>query len=561
MTATLRAFLVNSSRAFGVEPQHLKDPAADSDVQTALLQDVIALREMGHADRSLALLDVAAEAGLRSDWIEDNRARALLALGREGEAQALLQSLSGCGTDAVAAAAREQLAALGGAIPAPAPAAAAEPIDLTPLQEDVLAPSALAPELKAVLDAAIALRESGQVEASLAMLDRCSAEGSRSPWLAGNRARALLLLDQRDEAQAIWQALLGSAHEAVSSSAQAMLELLEAERLKQLRDEWLQLAQAEAETLPELESAEATALADLERPVLEASIRLRDQGAAALSLRLLEAAREAGLCSAWIDDNRARALVQLNRRAEAQVIWEALAQGDDEGVRAMATEMAELQRTQLVKELSAQLRQLLQNEGRVVQHLPESAPAQLMELELPLLKEAIGLREANDVALSLQVLEAAVAAGLRSGWIDDNRARALVNLERYSEAVELWQALLTRDTPALQEAAAAMLELNEARGLEQGVLLEVDRLLEQADSSEQGSAAALEFLTDALLQNPDRDALQEKLQSVATALESSADAEATFAELKPQRQVLKGFDAFLSVLEQRYATASAVDAE
>ena len=561
MTATLRAFLVNSSRALGVEPQHLKDPAADGDVQTALLQDVIALREMGHADRSLALLDVAAEAGLRSDWIEDNRARALLALGREGEAQALLQSLSGCGTDVVAAAAREQLAALGGAIPAPAPAAAAEPIDLTPLQEDVLAPSALSPELKAELDAAIALRESGQVEASLAMLDRCSAEGNRSPWLAGNRARALLLLDQRDEAQAIWQALLGSAHEAVTSSAQAMLELLEAERLKQLRDEWLQLAQAEAETLPELESAEATALADLERPVLEASIRLRDQGAAALSLRLLEAAREAGLCSAWIDDNRARALVQLNRRAEAQVIWEELAQGDDEGVRAMATEMAELQRTQLVKELSAQLRQLLQNEGRVVQHLPETAPAQLMELELPLLKEAIGLREANDVALSLQLLEAAVAAGLRSGWIDDNRARALVNLERYSEAVELWQALLTSDTPALQEAAAAMLELNEARGLEQGVLLEVDRLLEQADSSEQGSAAALEFLTDALLQNPDRDALQEKLQSVATALESSADAEATIAELKPQRQVLKGFDVFLSVLEQRYATASAVDAE
>ena len=561
MTATLRAFLVNSSRALGAEPKYLIDPAAVGDVQTALLQDVIALREMGHADRSLALLDVAAEAGLRSDWIEDNRARALLALGREGEAQALLQSLSGCGTDVVAAAAREQLAALGGAIPAPAPAAAAEPIDLTPLQEDVLAPSALAPELKAVLDAAIALRESGQVEASLAMLDRCSAEGNRSPWLAGNRARALLLLDQRDEAQAIWQALLGSAHEAVTSSAQAMLERLEAERLKQLRDEWLQLAQAEAETLPELESAEATALADLERPVLEASIRLRDQGAAALSLRLLEAAREAGLCSAWIDDNRARALVQLNRRAEAQVIWEELAQGDDEGVRAMATEMAELQRTQLVKELSAQLRQLLQNEGRVVQHLPETAPAQLMELELPLLKEAIGLREANDVALSLQLLEAAVAAGLRSGWIDDNRARALVNLERYSEAVELWQALLTSDTPALQEAAAAMLELNEARGLEQGVLLEVDRLLEQADSSEQGSAAALEFLTDALLQNPDRDALQEKLQSVATALESSADAEATSTGLKPQRQVLKGFDAFLSVLEQRYATASAADAE
>ena len=646
MTATLRAFLVNSSRALGVEPQHLKDPAADGDVQTALLKDVIALREMGHAEHSLALLDVAAEAGLASDWIGDNRARALLALGRNDEAQALLQSLSGCGTEAVAAAAREQLEGLGAVQPASAPAATAEPIDptpvledairlresgeaeaslqvleqalaqglqspwiddnraralvqlerraealaiwetlaqgddeglramaeemaarqrqelaLTPLQEDVLAASELAPELKAVLDAAIALRESGQVEASLAMLDRCSAEGNRSPWLAGNRARALLLLDRQEEARAIWQALAGSVHEAVSSAAQAMLERLEAERLQALRAEWLQMAQAEGESLPELDAAEATVLADLERPVLEASIRLRDQGTAALSLRLLEAAREAGVCSAWIDDNRARALVQLNRRAEALAIWEALAEGDDEGVRAMATEMAERQRSKLVEDLNGELRQLLQTQGRVVQHLPETAPAQLAEMELPLLKEAIALREANDVELSLQVLEAAVAAGLRSGWIDDNRARALVNLERYSEAVTLWQALLTSDTPALQEAVASMLELNEARGVAQGVLLEVDRLLEQADSPEQCAAAALEFLTDALLQNPDSDALQEKLQSVAVAQKPATDGAAPFAELKPQRLALEGFDAFLSVLEQRYATASAVDAE
>ena len=83
MIATLRAFLVNSSRALGVEPQHLNDPAADGDVQTALLKDVIALREAGDADRSLLLLEAAMEAGLVSDWVEANRARALLALGRE----------------------------------------------------------------------------------------------------------------------------------------------------------------------------------------------------------------------------------------------------------------------------------------------------------------------------------------------------------------------------------------------------------------------------------------------------------------------------------------------
>jgi hypothetical protein len=412
-----------------------------------------------------------------------------------------------------------------------------------------------------VLDAAIALRESGQVEASLAILDRCSAEGHRSPWLAGNRARALLLLDRRDEALAIWQALAHSAHEAVSSSAQAILERLEAERLKALRDEWLQLARADGESLPELEAAEAKALVDLERPMLEAAIRLRDQGAVALSLRVLEAAREAGLRSPWIEDNRARALVQLNRRAEAQEIWEALAEGDDEGVRAMAEEMAARQRGKMAQELNAQLRQLLQNEGRVVQHLPETAPAQLTELEVPLLQEAIALREANDVELSLQVLEAAVAAGLRSGWIDDNRARALVNLEHYSEAVALWQDLLMSDIPALREAAAAMLELNEARGVQQGVLLEVDRLLEQAETPEQGASSALEFLTEALMQNPDCDALQEKLRSLVSAHKPASHSETTFSELKLHQQVLDGFEAFLSVLEQRYASAPSADAE
>ncbi|MEB3241335.1 MAG: hypothetical protein VKJ31_04745, partial [Synechococcus sp.] len=219
------------------------------------------------------------------------------------------------------------------------------------------------------------------------------------------------------------------------------------------------------------------------------------------------------------------------------------------------------QRGKMAQELNAQLRQLLQTEGRVVQHLPETAPAQLTELEVPLLQEAIALREANDVELSLALLEAAVAAGLRSGWIDDNRARALVNLEHYSEAVALWQTLLMSDIPALREAAAAMLELNEARGVQQGVLLEVDRLLEQAETPEQGASSALEFLTEALMQNPDCDALQEKLRSLVSAHKPASHSETSFSELKLHQQVLDGFEAFLSVLEQRYASAPSADAE
>ena len=474
------------------------------------------------------------EAGLVSDWVEDNRARALLALGRTDEALALLQALSVCGTDAVAAAAREQLATLGDVVPAPATAATPAPIDLTPVLED-----------------AIRLRESGKAEASLQVLDAAVAAGLCSGWIEDNRARALVQLERRAEALVIWEALAQGDDEGLQAMAEEMAaRQRQALALTPLQEDVL----APSELAPEL------------KVLLDEAIALRESGQVEASLAMLDRCSSEGNRSPWLAGNRARALLALGRIDEALAIWHALVGSSHKAVSGSAKAMlerleAESQRSNLVEELNGDLRQLLQNEGRVVQHLPESAPAQLMELELPLLKEAIGLREANDVALSLQVLEAAVAAGLRSGWIDDNRARALVNLERYSEAVELWQALLTSDTPALQDSAKEMLELNEARGLEQGVLLEVDRLLEQADSSEQGSAAALEFLTDALLQNPDRDALQEKLQSVASALESSADAEATFAELKPQRQVLKGFDVFLSVLEQRYATASAVDAE
>jgi hypothetical protein len=678
MSSTLRAFLVNSSRALGVEPHHLIQPDANSDVQTALLQDVIALRDQGHADRSLALLDAAAEAGLSSDWIQDNRARALLALGRDQEALAVLEPLTACGTEAVAKAAWQQMEVLTGPAvgdsveAAPAAAAVAGPeeaVDPTPvlkeaiqlresgdaqaslevleqalaqglsspwiednraralvmlerraealaiwerlaegedegvrgmaaemasrqrqalealtdssidalidestdetthteeasakgrpltaLEEDVLAESELSPELKAQLDAAIALRESGQVEASMAMLDRCSQEGQRSPWLAENRARVLLQLARRDEAETIWQALAGSTHEAVSGSAQAMLQQLENQRLQAVRDQWLQLAEAAGESLPGLESVQAGRLAELERPLLEESIRLRNSGAVGVSLELLDAAVEEGLRSPWVDDNRARALVMLERRAEALAIWERLAEGDDERVRAMAAQMAESQGQMLLEELQASLRQVGEAQGRAMPHLLEAKPSLLIDLELPVLKQAIDLRESGDWDLSLQLLEAAIAGGLTSPWINDNRARVLVNLERYSEAVELWQQLLDCDIPGLEDSAKAMLELNQDRGLEQTVLQNVDRALNEASSAEAGRAAALELLTDALLKDSECEAFQERLGQLAATQASNADpaeGSSQFPELDSHQKVLEGFDLFLSVLEKR----------
>ena len=93
MSATLHAFLRSSCRALGVEPRHLDDPSAAEDPLTALLQEAIALREEQRPELSLQVLEMACTAGLSSDWIDDNRARALLALDRIEEAEALLRRL------------------------------------------------------------------------------------------------------------------------------------------------------------------------------------------------------------------------------------------------------------------------------------------------------------------------------------------------------------------------------------------------------------------------------------------------------------------------------------
>ncbi|NDG76067.1 MAG: hypothetical protein EBX49_12265, partial [Synechococcaceae bacterium WB8_1B_136] len=112
MSATMLAFLRSSCRGMGVQPRHLDDPSAVEDPLKAVLEEAISLREEQRPELSLELLEIARSAGLSSDWIEDNRARALLALGRLEEAQVLLEALRGSAIEAVAEAAQAQLAQL-----------------------------------------------------------------------------------------------------------------------------------------------------------------------------------------------------------------------------------------------------------------------------------------------------------------------------------------------------------------------------------------------------------------------------------------------------------------
>ena len=85
--------LVQLCRADGIEPSRLLLDSAADDLTMAVLEQSIALREAGRAGLSLALLDRARAAGIGSGWLQDNRARALVVLGRCDAALAIWAEL------------------------------------------------------------------------------------------------------------------------------------------------------------------------------------------------------------------------------------------------------------------------------------------------------------------------------------------------------------------------------------------------------------------------------------------------------------------------------------
>ena len=118
-------------------------------------------------------------------------------------------------------------------------------------------------------------------------------------------------------------------------------------------------------------------------------------------------------------------------------LWNGLLEHEEEGLRTIAQDNLRL----VAGELSKQLIELLEAGGESLPEIEGREFGGLSEFEQPLVDASIRLRSGGRNELSLQLLETAVAFGLRSGLVDDNRAWALVGLGRLPEAVALWREM------------------------------------------------------------------------------------------------------------------------
>ena len=419
-------------------------------------------------------------------------------------------------------------------------------------QQHAGASAELTAELHQQLEQAIELREQGEGEASLLLLEHLAEQGVRSPWLADNQARVLVNLQRRQEALEIWAALGQSVHAAIAEQAQAMEQQLHQAAVQHLLEQARRIAAEVGQPISRLDAVDAQKLEDLEHPLLEEAIQLRDGGHPQASLEVLVAAEKAGLSSGWLIDNQARALVELGRRGEAIELWRALVDHPEEGLRSMARELLELQTTVQLHELREKLDRICLEQGWVAQELQDSANS-LEALEQAVLKESIRSRNAGQAVTSLLLIEAAQASGMDSPWLKDNQARALVNLQRLPEAVELW-----RDLEALpeQEALAAMArEMLEQYAAEADRLAATNKAMELAQQGQMEQAKTL--LVRAMVADPGWDGYTTALKQVLQQEKGSQDNAALLdRELEDDRLNLEAFDVYLDLVEERLKDAA-----
>ncbi|MFL0789234.1 MAG: hypothetical protein AB8E87_03305, partial [Prochlorococcus sp.] len=334
-----------------------------------------------------------------------------------------------------------------------------------------------------ILQEAITSRGADSVIFSLELVELALQYNFNSPWLLDNKARALLLMRREQEAIAIWQQLSQQEDDTfLQEMAQNMLEQILAATTQdtsiQTKDAELDQNNYPVDLNQESCNKFSTEISAELKVMLDSAISLRNNGHPKASLSLLDDAVARAQPNAWVEDNRARALINLGRDQEALQIWQCLSKHPDKSVAGLArqslTQKKEVQA--LVNEVQASIRELSIKYDYTQQHLRKPL-LKIEELKKAILKEAITARGSGHAEFSLAIIEQSLKSGLSSPWLKDNQARALINLDRDQEALQIWQCLTQHEDKSVADLARqALTQQAEAKALLNKVQANIKKL-------------------------------------------------------------------------------------
>jgi hypothetical protein len=443
--------LQTTLRSEMVEIKHLPETAPHqlSALELPILNESIKLRNENNEQLSLKLLEICIQHGLRSDLIDDNKARALFKNGLKRDAiqtwQSLLSSNNEETRDSAQAVLTQQSQSL---------VAFLKKTIVDNQQQIRYIPEQIPQDLSKlgalILKEAIRLRKEDEAELSLQILELTTSAGFETDAINENRARALVNLKRNAEAVQILEDLLSSKKEETQESAKIILQNLSQHLLEQTK-KILSINGWQIRHLPE---NPPQILAKLEPALLKEAIALREAKQEKLSIAILDLSIKSGLKTDRIDDNKARALFKNGLKRDAIQTWQSLLSSNNKETR----DSAQAVLTQQSQSLVAFLKKTIVDNQQEIRYIPEQIPQDLSKLGALILKEAIRLRKEDEAELSLQILELTTSAGFETDAINANKARALVNLKRNTEAVQILEDLLSSKKEETQESAKRTLQ-------------------------------------------------------------------------------------------------------
>ena len=316
-----------------------------------------------------------------------------------------------------------------------------------------------------VLREVIALRQAGDVQASLALVDRSLAEGMSSNYLLDNRARALAQLNRENEAIHIWEVLSECGDLELQEKSKRLVKLARQQQC---------------------------------RFVLQRSVHLSQSGHAQEALAILDQAQAEGIENNMLLDNRARIFVQLNRHVEAISIWKKLSQSDPSKYNAI-----------LINQLVGALQLICRSQGWDAQYFNQDFET-LDALERGVLKECELLRRRGYAQPLIQLVDKALETGFESPWLVIAKANALIELEKFVDAQNLLNHF--KNSVHEQHALAAMEQMLDALSGDVEVELVVRAAVRFKAKGDLD--AAQDLLVQALLQNHSCVLYEETLQEL-----------------------------------------------